>query len=46
MYDAQRGEVERQLRSQAGLPHEDRVYNVDTFQVAVQCGTFTFTVHL
>lgn len=33
MYDAQRGEVESALRSQPGLPHEDRAYNVDTFQV-------------
>ena len=33
MYDAQRGEVERVLRSQLGVPHEDRAFNVDTFQV-------------
>ena len=32
MYDAQRHEVEQQLRSQSGLPWEDRVFNVDTFQ--------------
>ena len=32
MYDAQRHEIEQQLRSQSGLPWEGRVFNVDTFQ--------------